>query len=461
MKNYDFCITHFHSLRHYKQTLSQINYIQKNKYKPLLVVNSKTNENFFRKKFKNLRILNVFISKKELKKNIDYFFEFEKIKNSYSIEENLLKFVNVEKIQSSVYYNSDKIIFKKCILLFKKYEEFFKENYCNYFYQILASELDRRVFYYIGKKFGKQTFYYTDSLLPERSYIILDNEQMESRLVQNSIQKKFEINNIKDELSKKFINYKNNNTYLIKKTSKLMDKIEQLPNFFERLLLLDPFKYVLKISVKIQYIALRFLLKNFLFSKIVSNDKFIFYPLHQPKEAQILIRAFPYYNEYDLIERISLSIPNGFYLYVKMHPKLEHEYDFYKLYKISKLQNIKIIKTEVNSFELIKKSKLNIVINSTVWMESLLLNRPILVLGNGIFDNGLQEIKINNLKNLSFEISKILNNGQIISNLDYFFSSLWDNSFKMIREKNNLTFPTVIFDNVLKYIKNNEVLRQK
>ena len=79
MKNYDFCITHFHSLRHYKQTLSQINYIQKNKYKPLLVVNSKTNENFFfRKKFKNLRILNVFISKKELKKNIDYFFEFEK-----------------------------------------------------------------------------------------------------------------------------------------------------------------------------------------------------------------------------------------------------------------------------------------------------------------------------------------------------------------------------------------------
>ena len=40
---------------------------------------------------------------------------------------------------------------------------------------------------------------------------------MESRLVQNSIQKKFEINNIKDELSTKFINYKNNNTYLIKK----------------------------------------------------------------------------------------------------------------------------------------------------------------------------------------------------------------------------------------------------
>jgi capsule polysaccharide modification protein KpsS len=124
-----------------------------------------------------------------------------------------------------------------------------------------------------------------------------------------------------------------------------------------------------------------------------SNDGEVFflYPLHYEWEAQIASRE-PFLNQIDLARQIASILPHNTYLYVKVHPHWKNaDQDLLKIYNLKKDKNIRLIKPEENTIELIKKSLGLIVINSTTGYEAIALEKPIIVIGHEAY----KEIGIN------------------------------------------------------------------
>ncbi len=116
------------------------------------------------------------------------------------------------------------------------------------------------------------------------------------------------------------------------------------------------------------------------------NEKYLYFPLHRSGDAQILLRAPQYYNQFQLIESISKHLPIKYKLYVKQHPNGEGEFKISELRKIKKLYNVRLINTKTNTHDILKNSKGVITINSNTGWEALLHKKPTIVLGRAYYD---------------------------------------------------------------------------
>lgn len=112
------------------------------------------------------------------------------------------------------------------------------------------------------------------------------------------------------------------------------------------------------------------------------SDKFFLYPLHFHPEASTSVLSPDYIDEISLIRKISLSMPNGVFLYVKEHPNAfgYNTIDFYQQLKM--LSNVKLIGYSENTFDLIIRSIAVVTLTSTVGYEALLYNKPVIVFGD-------------------------------------------------------------------------------
>lgn len=120
----------------------------------------------------------------------------------------------------------------------------------------------------------------------------------------------------------------------------------------------------------------------------VPNQKFVYFPLPVQPESQSNAWAPFHVNTFSIIENIAKSIPITHLLYVKEHPgqkaKLWRSVDFYE--KIIALPNVRLIQPHVNNFEIISKSDLVLLINSSSGLEALFYKKPVIVFGHVFYD---------------------------------------------------------------------------
>ena len=116
------------------------------------------------------------------------------------------------------------------------------------------------------------------------------------------------------------------------------------------------------------------------------DETYFYFPLHRSGDAQILLRAPQYYNQFQLIETISKHLPIKYELYVKQHPHGEGEFKISQLIKIRKLDNVKLIHTKTNTHDVLKNSEGVITINSNTGLEAIIHKKPVIVLGNVYYD---------------------------------------------------------------------------
>ncbi len=141
--------------------------------------------------------------------------------------------------------------------------------------------------------------------------------------------------------------------------------------------------------------------KKYLDKFDIMNTKYIYYPLHVNPEASTMVEAPYMTDQLHIIESISKSIPSNYFLVVKEHvPQLgKRKNQFYK--KIKSFPNIKLINPFISPKEIILNSSLVITINGTVAMESIILNKPSIILAETdymIIGEGF--VYNDNLKNL-------------------------------------------------------------
>lgn len=143
-------------------------------------------------------------------------------------------------------------------------------------------------------------------------------------------------------------------------------------------------------------------------------------------------------NKLENIKKIIDKIPSNYNLIIKSHPRIKIEKDIEILVKNRK--NIKICYNEVNTFDLIKKSKITIGYGTTSLILPLLLNKHVIEIGKeSIFFrmSNPPVQRVDNFENIydkiNFCISNDVNKKKIFK---YFHSILQTN---ILFYKNNIT----------------------
>ena len=159
--------------------------------------------------------------------------------------------------------------------------------------------------------------------------------------------------------------------------------------------------------------------KNYkLYSKLAeypnNKDNYIVFFLHFQPERTSLPEAGIYSNQWLIIKAIQTCLPEGWQLYVKEHPsmfinKFDKRYrhaDFYK--NVSKLEKIKLIPLDTDTFNLIDNCKAIATITGTVGVQSLIRNKPVLSFGVASFRDHKMVYEINNTKQLKDALTALI-----------------------------------------------------
>lgn len=116
--------------------------------------------------------------------------------------------------------------------------------------------------------------------------------------------------------------------------------------------------------------------------KEIKNEPFVFFPLHYEPERELLIQAPFFNNQLALISNIARSIPVGYKLYVKEHPRMHEigwrENDFYQ--HILDLPNVELLYPSIKIDQILPKCSLVITLLGTAGLEASFHRKPTIVL---------------------------------------------------------------------------------
>jgi len=153
-------------------------------------------------------------------------------------------------------------------------------------------------------------------------------------------------------------------------------------------------------------------------SKSISDEKFLYFPLHTEPEAKILATAPFFTDQISLIENISRSLPIDFSLYVKEHPGQQFKgwrsIQDYK--RIIDIPNVKLFHPSINSQELISKSQGVIAISGSTAFETLFFKKPVFLFAEEYFDVVSMVKKIDDISKLPQIIKESIDNFEFKNN---------------------------------------------
>ncbi len=136
------------------------------------------------------------------------------------------------------------------------------------------------------------------------------------------------------------------------------------------------------------------------------NFHYIYYPLHAEPEISVSIFSPFYENQIEVIRNISKNLPAKYKLIVKEHPRNigRRKLGYYK--KILSIPNVVFCSPFENSRKIILKCDLCIVLSGFIAFEAIMLGRPVLSLGNAMY-NMLPKTMINNIENIKYIYQEI------------------------------------------------------
>lgn len=140
---------------------------------------------------------------------------------------------------------------------------------------------------------------------------------------------------------------------------------------------------------------------NLKYDDFSPDTQYYYYPLHLEPEAVVLYWGDGIYKgQLKLIENIASQLPPETYLYVKDHPHFIGYRSISDYHRLQEIPNVKLIKPEIPGRTVIKNSKGVITINGTAGFEGILLNKPVYVFGNAIYEKSNRVCKIVNVRDL-------------------------------------------------------------
>lgn len=113
-------------------------------------------------------------------------------------------------------------------------------------------------------------------------------------------------------------------------------------------------------------------------------EKSVFFAMHMQPEQSTLTQGVWHINQIALIENISKALPIGFTLIVKEHPINRGFRPAWQYAHINQLHNVVMV--DGASKEIARRVRAVITISGSIGMESLVLKKPVVIMGKTFFD---------------------------------------------------------------------------
>lgn len=110
----------------------------------------------------------------------------------------------------------------------------------------------------------------------------------------------------------------------------------------------------------------------------------VFYPMQYQPEQSTLVGGIYFSNQVAVIENIAKALPFGCTLIVKEHPRGRGARPVWQYEHLAHFPNIKFV--DANSKEILKRCDAVITVTSTVGLEAMALDRPVVLLGRCYYD---------------------------------------------------------------------------
>ncbi len=317
--------------------------------------------------------------------------------------------------------NKDRFLQKKLLVYtYLFFEAVFSENVSHYFTTGIAYTYNL-ISFQVSEKFKVKHISFYGIRLENRTAISYDNKNTFNEVLE--LYKGFKVGNVTLEMYdpiNKFLNKPKQPDYMVNaiNSSKLepifikeffirfkkfyLSKKHQY-DFFTR----NPFELSLFKIKKILNAKKINIIHNFIFDNYNKKDKYFVFPLHMQPEASTLILSPFYVNQKECIINISKLLPIDTYLYVKEHKSAlgQHNIKFYN--ELKKYPNIKLISYKEKMFDLIKNSLGTINLSSTVGLESLIIKKPSILLGNVFYNDTGLTFRVNSYLQLEEVLKQI------------------------------------------------------
>ncbi len=151
-----------------------------------------------------------------------------------------------------------------------------------------------------------------------------------------------------------------------------------------------------------------------LYSTELPIEPFVFFPLQRVPEAAMLARATGYLNQQGFAQSISASLPAGYKLVIKDHPKSRgmHPLSFYR--ELAELPNVVIMQDEYSNDEILHKTELVVTIGGTLGLQQLMRGKPVVMFGRKFYEILSGVIRIDDLNELPYLLKEILSGRETV-----------------------------------------------
>ena len=220
--------------------------------------------------------------------------------------------------------------------------------------------------------------------------------------------------------------------------AKILD-LGNIKRFFQKLV----FKYIFRKQQEFQYVWLHTMrhlsmaINSFRIKGRYCDDlskNYVYFPLHVPNDASLTIRSPEYFDQIKLISLISQSMPEGCLLYIKEHPALTGAFKYRSLVRLlCSHDNIHILRSSLNNYDVVKNSQAVITVNSKAGAEALLVNKPVIVLGDAFYSSSPDVLRCHSVAELTEALRSAVQDGSFVpdSNRVYsYFRDVWNASWE-------------------------------
>ena len=294
-------------------------------------------------------------------------------------------FQNSNKFSDSkAYLDSLKLSFLALVDILKKYDDAVViYNSALHFFPRAVSRIARHLGYDIHS--------YTQSIIPDREFIWIDDAET-YRCDALSENFSFYLNDSKsledryNDLKNRVISGKKNKTFLSGYKRNFISELKSFYAIRNRTLTWKLFSWHRLLGFWEKFIARRY--RAFFWRRAASlelPDEFVFFPLHMPNESTTVVRAYPFHDDFEVLYKLSREVDDDITILIKEHPGYEGWIDLENLKKLKKMPNVKLVRSNISSHEIIRKCAVVITLNSSVWLESFFFDKPCIIFGKGFF----------------------------------------------------------------------------
>lgn len=215
---------------------------------------------------------------------------------------------------------------------------------------------------------------------------------------------------------------------------------KKIVNFrnFKRLVQKVIDKYVLGKKQEFGYIGgyvsthARMLLSSFRLRKHYSElgqcNNIVYYPLHVPGDMALTLRTPHLLDQLALVDYLCRSVPHTHQVVIKEHPAMVGAIDSHRVVALLKRHdNLRLLRPTTNNYDVLKAAQLVVSINSKSGAEALLINKPVIVLGDAFYAGCPLVTRVSALQDLPPAISKRLsgNTANNATDIQRYFAEVW------------------------------------